>query len=106
MSTAKKNNKPTTEELQQELQNLIAQGKKEGMIRAADLNAHLEKMDMSPEKIEAIYDSIEAMNIQIVTAELELDLGDDLDLGDGLDGDIDLADLDEEDLVDPVDLAA
>ena len=106
MSTAKKNNKPTTEELQQELQNLIAQGKKEGMIRAADLNAHLEKMDMTPEKIEAIYDSIEAMNIQIVTAELELDLGDDLDLGDGLDGDIDLADLDEEDLVDPVDLAA
>ena len=106
MSTAKKNNKPTSEELQQALQSLIAQGKKEGIIRAADLNAQLEKMDMTPEKIEAIYDSIEAMNIQIVTAELELDLGDDLDLMDGLDGDLDLSDLDEEDLVDPVDLAA
>ena len=106
MSTAKKNAKPTNEELQAALQGLIAQGKKDGMIRAADLNAHLEKMDMTPEKIEAIYDSIEAMNIQIVTAELELDLGDDLDLGDGMDGDIDLVDLDEEDLVDPVDLAA
>ena len=107
MSNTKKNPK-STEELQAELQKLIAQGKKDGMIRAADLNAHLEKMDMTPEKIEAIYDSIEAMNIQIVTAELELDLGDDLDLGDGLDGDIDLdlAALDEEDLVDPVDLAA
>ena len=106
MSNAKKNPKPTMEELQAALQNLIAQGRKEGMIRAADLNAHLEKMDMTPEKIEAVYDSIEAMNIQIVTADLDIDLGDDLDMGDGLDGDIDLADLDEEDLVDPVDLAA
>ena len=106
MSNAKKNPKPTAEELQAALQALIAQGRKEGMIRAADLNAHLEKMDLTAEKIETIYDSIEAMNIQIVTAELELDLGDDLDLGDGLDGDIDLVDLDEEDLVDPVDLAA
>ena len=106
MSTAKKNGKPAAEELQAALQSLIEQGKKEGMIRAADLNAQLEKMDLTPEKIEAIYDSIEAMNIQIVTAELELDLGDDLDLGDGLDGDLDLVDLDEEDLVDPVDLAA
>ena len=107
MSNAKKTAKPNAEELQAALQALIAQGKKEGMIRAADLNAHLEKMDMTPEKIEAIYDSIEAMNIQIMTADLELDLGDDLvDLGDGLDGDIDLVDIDEEDLVDPVDLAA
>ena len=106
MSNAKKNVKPTNEELQNALQALIAQGRKEGMIRAADLNAHLEKMDLTPEKIEAIYDSIEAMNIQIMTAELELDLGDDLDIGDGLDGDVDLVDLDEEDLVDPVDLAA
>ena len=107
MSNAKKTAKPTAEELHAALQALIAQGKKEGMLRAADLNAHLEKMDMTPEKIEAIYDSIEAMNIQIVTADLELDLGDDLvDLGDGLDGDMDLVDLEEEDLVDPVDLAA
>ena len=106
MSNTKKNPKPTAEELQSALQNLIAQGKKEGMIRAADLNAQLEKMDLTPEKIETIYDSIEAMNIQIVTADLELDLGDDLDIGDGLDGDLDLMDLDEEDLVDPVDLAA
>ena len=102
MSSAKKASKPTAEELQAALQNLIAQGKKDGIIRASDLNAHLEKMDMTPEKIEAVYDSIEAMNIQIVTA--ELDLGDDADLGD--DGDIDLSGLDEEDLVDPVDLAA
>ena len=105
MSNTKKAPKPNMEELQTALQALIAQGQKEGMIKSADLNALLEKMDLTPEKIEAIYDSIEAMNVQIVTAELELDLGDDIDIVDA-DGDIDLTSLDEEDLVDPVDLAA
>jgi len=107
MSNAKKPAKGT-EEQQAALQALIAQGRKEGMIRAADLNAHLEKLDLTPEKIEEIYDQIEAMNIQIVSAELDLDLGDDMDvaLGDALGDDIDLASLEEEELVDPVDLAA
>ena len=104
MSTAKKNNAKNLEDVQAALQNLITQGRKEGMIRAADLNAQLEKMDLTPEKIEEIYDRFEAMNIQIITA--ELDLGDDIEVGDGMDDDIDLSGLDEEDLVDPVDLAA
>ncbi len=103
MSTTKKNAK-APEDIQAQLQNLIAQGKKDGMIRATDLNALLEKMALTPEKIEEIYDRFDAMNIQVVTAELDIDLGDDLDLGG--DGDIDLGDLEEEDLVDPVDLAA
>ena len=102
MSSAKKTPK-APEDIQAVIQALIVQGKKEGMIQASDLNAQLEKLDLTPEKIEEIYDRFEAMNIQIVTAELELDLGDDL-----LDstGDIDLSGLDDEDLVDPVDLAA
>ncbi|MBQ9148038.1 MAG: RNA polymerase sigma factor RpoD [Oscillospiraceae bacterium] len=104
MSTAKKTSK-NLEDLQAALQALIVQGKKDGMIRAADLNAHLEKMDLTTEKIEEIYDRFEAMNIQIVTAELELDLGDDMDMG-GMDDGVDLSALDEEELVDPVDLAA
>ena len=104
MSTAKKPVKNNLEDVQATLQNLITQGKKDGMIRASDLNAQLEKMQLTPEKIEEIYDRFEAMNIQIVTADLDIDLGDDLDI-DG-DGDIDLSGLDEEDLVDPVDLAA
>ncbi len=105
MSTSKKPAK-NLDDLQTQLQNLITQGRKDGMIRAADLNALLEKMTLTPDKIEEIYDRFEAMNIQIVTAELDIDLGDDLDLG--LEGDIDLdmSALDEEDLVDPVDLAA
>ena len=100
MSNAKKPNKPAEDALQA-IQNLIVQGKKDGMIQASDLNAQLEKMDLTPDKIEEIYDRFEAMNIQIISG--DLDLGDALDLGDD---DIDLSALDEEELVDPVDLAA
>ena len=103
MSNNKKPVKPT-EDVQAALQELIAQGRKEGMIRADHLNAQLEKLDLTAEKIEEIYDRFEAMNIQILGPELELDLGDDLDLD--LDDNIELSALDEEDLVDPVDLAA
>ena len=105
MSNAKKSTKPAEDQMAA-MQQLIAQGRKEGIIRTNDLNALLEKMDLTPEKIEEIYDRIESMNIQIIGAELELDLGDDLDMGDLLSDDIDLSALDEEDLVDPVDLAA
>ena len=38
------------------LQSLIAKGRKEGMLRASELNAELEKLDISPEKIEEIYE--------------------------------------------------
>ena len=107
MSTPKKNNpKPTPEELQTALQALIVQGKKDGMIKAADLTALLEKMDMTAEKIEEVYDRFEAMNIQIITAELELVDDIDLVMDDNMDGDIDLSALEEEELVDPVGLAA
>ncbi len=96
----------STEDIQASVQAMIAQARKDGMIRAADLTAALEKMDLTPEKIEEIYDRLEAMNIQIISAELDLDLGDDIevledDLSDG-----DLEGLEEEILIDPVDLAA
>ena len=104
-STPKKAPKANMDDVHAALQALIAQGKKDGMIRASDLNAQLEKMQLTPEKIEDIYDRLDAMNIQVVTADLELDLGDD-DLDLGPDDDITLAGLDEEELVDPVDLAA
>ena len=104
-NTPKKAPKANMDDVHAALQALIAQGKKDGMIRASDLNAQLEKMQLTPEKIEDIYDRLDAMNIQVVTADLELDLGDD-DLDLGPDDDINLAGLDEEELVDPVDLAA
>ncbi len=106
MSTAKKPEVKRPEDLQAALQNLIAQGRKDGMIRASELNAHLEKMDLSPEKIEEIYDRFEAMNIQIIGNELDLELEDDLELDAGMDDEIDLSGIADEELVDPVDLAA
>ena len=104
MSTTKKPVK-NTEDLQASLQNLIAQGKKDGMIRASDLTAQLEKMQLTPEKIEEIYDRFDAMGIQIVPSELDLEL-EDPDLVLDPEGDLDLSGLEEEELVDPVDLAA
>ena len=107
MSTAKKGTK-NPEDLQAALQALITQGRKDGMVRSSDLSALLEKMDLTPEKIEDIYDRFESMNIQVVSNDLDLDLGDDLDLdvNGELDDDIDLASVEDEELVDPVDLAA
>ena len=107
MSTAKKPAKGA-EDLQSVLQALITQGKKDGMIRADELATQLEKLDLSPEKIEEIYDRFEAMNIQVVSNDLDLDLGDDVDgvLVDDLGDDIDLSAVEDEELVDPVDLAA
>jgi len=105
MSTAKKTPAKSTEELQSELQSMITRGRKDGMIRATELNALLEQMELTAEKIEEIYDRFEAMNIQILGTELDLDLTDDIDALD-LDMDVDLVDLPEEELIDPVDLAA
>ena len=107
MSAAKKSGK-STEDLQSALQELITRGKKEGTVALSDLNALLEKMDLSTEKIEEIYDKFEAMNIQLVAADMDLDLGDDIGLvlDDDLGDDVDLSNMDEEELVDPVDLAA
>ena len=107
MGSTKKTPPKTMEELQNELQSLITRGNKDGMIRASDLNAVLEQMEMTAEKIEEVYDRFEAMNIQIIGAELDLDLSDDLDLV-GLDDDLDLdmSALEDEELIDPVDLAA
>ena len=107
MSTTKKPANKPADDLMTVMQNLIAQSQKDGLIRAEDLNAQLEKLDLTPEKIEEIYDRFEAMNIQVVSSDLDLDLGDDLDLVDSeLDDDIDLAGVEDEELVDPVDLAA
>ena len=108
-NTSSNKNTKNMEEIQTAMQALIAQGRKEGMLRASELNAQLEKLDLSPEKIEEIYDRLDAMNIQVVSSDLDLEVDSDLDgldLMDGLGDEVDLSGIPEEDLVDPVDLAA
>ena len=96
-----KNPKPSTEDAMAAVTALIAKAKREGSIQSSELTAELEKLDLPVEKIEHIYDTFDAMGIQIVSPELELDVSGDL----GMDID-EVPDNDEEELVDPLELAA
>ena len=96
-----KNPKTSTEDAMAAVSALIAKAKREGSIQSSELTAELEKLDLPVEKIEHIYDTFDAMGIQIVSPELELDVSDDL----GMDMD-EVPDNDEEELVDPLELAA
>ena len=96
-----KNQKPSTEDAMATVSALIAKAKREASIQSSELTAELEKLDLPVEKIEHIYDTFDAMGIQIVSPELELDVSDDL----GMDMD-EVPDNDEEELVDPLELAA
>lgn len=96
-----KNPKPSTEDAMAAVSTLIAKAKREGSIQSSELTAELEKLDLPVEKIEHIYDTFDAMGIQIVSPELELDVSGDL----GMDMD-EVPENDEEELVDPLELAA
>ncbi len=96
-----KNQKPSTEDAMATVSALIAKAKREGSIQSSELTAELEKLDLPVEKIEHIYDTFDAMGIQIVSPELELDVSGDL----GMDMD-EVPENDEEELVDPLELAA
>ena len=96
-----KNPKPSTEDAMAAVSALITRAKRDGSIQATELTAELEKLDLPVEKIEHIYDTFDAMGIQIVSPELELDVSDDLSM------DMDeVPDGDDEELVDPLELAA
>ncbi len=94
----------SNEEAMAHVSALIAKAKRDGTIQASELTAELEKLDLPVEKIEQIYDTFDALGIQIVGAELELDP--DIDGGGMLDND-ELPPMDEEEeLIDPLELAA
>ena len=94
----------SNEEAMAHVSALIAKAKRDGTIQASELTAELEKLDLPVEKIEQIYDTFDALGIQIVGAELELDP--DIDNGGMLEND-ELPPMDEEDeLIDPLELAA
>ena len=97
MSTAKKTPKPALEALAAPISALVAKGKKDGMIQASELNAELSKLPCTVEQIEQVYELLESMGIQIAGTELELDDDVSLDMG---------AMEAEEEIIDPVELAA
>ncbi len=105
MASSNKNGK-NNEELMAPLTNLINKGRRDGMLTSSEVMAVLEKLDLSAEKIEAVYDTFESMGIQIATEDPEpedlmSEIIEDMDL-DSVPGSLD----EEEPLVDPVELAA
>lgn len=103
MATSNKNGK-INEELMSPLTSLINKGRHDGVLTSAELLAALEKLDLSVEKIEQVYDTFESMGIQIITSEPGSDsiqeILEDID-------DVPADELEEEEpLVDPVELAA
>ena len=102
MATSNKNGK-INEELMAPLTSLINKGRHDGVLASSELLAALEKLDLSVEKIEQVYDTFESMGIQIITSETDpnaiQELIEDID-------DIPADEIEEEPLVDPVELAA
>ena len=100
-------NKKDNGDIKGPLSNLINKGRRDGMLTSEEILTTLEKLDLSVEKIEQVYDTFEAMGIQIVSA-----VPDSVDaLPMLLDDELDLLPLEhegeeEEPLVDPVELAA
>ena len=99
MANAKTPQKSQEEQIAQ-VSALVQRLKKAGSIHSAELLSELEKMDLSVEQIEQFYEQCDAMGIQIISDELDLDLDNAAML--------EIKDLDEEEeeLVDPVELAA
>ena len=79
---------------------LINKAQKEGTIQAAELIAEMEKLDLSVEKIEQVYESFDALGVQVLGAELEIDAD---VVADPAHKD---EEEEEEDMVDPLELAA
>ena len=100
-----KNAQPAENDAMERVSALIAKAKREGTVQATELTAELEKLDLPVEKIEQIYDTFDALGIPVVGAELDLEMSDD-----SLAMDMDPVDLheagEEEELVDPLELAA
>ena len=104
MANAKNAKTHNNEDAMAAVSALIAKAKRDGSIQATELTAQLERLDLSVEKIEHVYDTFDAMGIQIISPELDLDV-------DGNLGPLDMVDeepaiCEEEELIDPVELAA
>ena len=81
----------------EKLRELLAKGKKKGKLESAELMEVVDDLNLEGEQMDQLYDSLEALNIDISTGEdlLLPDLGDDEPAAE------EIADVEEEELVDP-----
>jgi RNA polymerase primary sigma factor len=99
MASTKKVTK-NDEENKATLTALMEKGRREGVLQSSEIMAVLEKLDLTVEQIENAYESLEGMGITITGTELELEV-DETAAPDGP-----AMQEEEEELVDPVELAA
>ena len=81
----------------EKLRELLAKGKKKGKLESSELMEVVDDLNLESEQMDQLYDSLEALNIDISTGEdlLLPDLGDDEPAAE------EIADVEEEELVDP-----
>lgn len=80
----------------EKLRELLAKGKKKGKLESAELMESVDDLNLEGEQLDQLYDSLEALNIDISTDEdLLPDLPDDEPAAE------EIADVEEEELVDP-----
>jgi len=81
---------------QEKLRELLAKGKKKGKLESSELMEVVDDLNLESEQMDQLYDSLEALNIDISTGEdLLPDLNDDEPAAE------EIADVEEEELVDP-----
>ena len=81
---------------QEKLRELLAKGKKKGKLESSELMEVVDDLNLEGEQMDQLYDSLEALNIDISTGEdLLPDLSDDEPAAE------EIADVEEEELVDP-----
>ena len=80
----------------EKLKDLFVKGKRKGKLESAELSEVLDEMDLDTESMDRIYDSLEQLGIEVATEELLVDLHED-----GEPGMREIAEIEEEELVDP-----
>jgi len=99
MANPKKSTK-SNEEIMASLNELISKGRKEGLIRSSELMSTLEKLDLSVEQIEQVCETLDTLSITVEGAELDIDVEEPIADAEPT------IEITEEELVDPVELAA
>ena len=81
----------------EKLKELLIKGKKKGKLDAGELSEVLDAMDLESEQMDSIYDSLEALGIEVDAEDFLADLPDE----DGEPAMEEIAEIEEEELVDP-----
>ena len=81
----------------EKLKELFTKGKKKGKLDSAELSEVLDEMDLEGEQMDSIYDSLEQLGIEVGAEDFLTDLPDD----DGEPAMEEIAEIEEEELVDP-----